>query len=342
MDNQSKGGSLSSGVPPFLKGCSFIFSLSSLVHRLRRHGEVGAFLGLLIIFIVFSVMSPNTFLSFDNIGSILTSAASLGIVAIGVTFLMTSGEFDLSVSSTYAIIPMILAFLVNSGINPIIGLLAALLCAVLIGSTNALITIKGGIPSFIVTLGMMMFIRGIIFAVTGGIPVTYEGNMGLISFLNMRFGGSSFRIIIFWFIGLVILFAVILRHTKYGNWVFATGGNKLTARIMGIDTQKVKFINFIIASVLAGLAGIIGLGRFMVVEATLGRNLELEAIAASVIGGTHLMGGYGTIIGTAIGVSLVGMVRSGLVLVGAPSYWYRAFVGLILIIAVLVNKRIKS
>jgi simple sugar transport system permease protein len=238
---------------------------------------------------------------------------------------------------------MILAMLVAQGFPPVIAFLIALIFAASIGFGNGFITLKMGIPSFITTLGMMMLVRGIILAITGGFPITYksQSTMDLIPLLNLRFGQTNFRASAIWFILLVIVFAFIMDRTRYGNWVLATGGDQGTAGALGVNWRKTKWINFILCSVLAGFSGIVNMGRFLTIEADLGEGMELEAIASAVIGGNLLSGGYGSIIGTLIGTSLIGMVRSGLVLAGAPVFWYRAFIGIILIIAVVINLRVQ-
>lgn len=305
--------------------------------------EFGALIGFSIVFFSFALYIPRSFLSLENLGSMVTMAAQLGIMAVGVSFLMISGEFDLSVGSVYCFSPMILAMLVGHGIPPWIAVLVGLLFAAVVGTSNGLITLKMGIPSFITTLGMMMLIRGIILAITGGFPITYkpQSPTDLVSMFNVRFGDTNFRASAVWFILLVIVFSFILDRTKYGNWVLATGGDKDTAGALGVNWRRTKLVNFIVCSILAGFSGMVNMGRFLTIEADLGDGMELEAIAAAVIGGNLLSGGYGSILGALIGTSLIGMVRSGLVLAGAPVFWYRAFIGIILIIAVVINLRVQ-
>lgn len=146
---------------------------------------------------------------------------------------------------------------------------------------------------------------------------------------------GDFRSNALWFIALTFLFHFILNRTKYGNWVYATGRSPDIPRALGVYVFKVKLVNFVISSALAGFSGCIALARFRIIEPVAGIGLELEAIAA-VIGGTSLAGGVGTIIGASLGAFLVGMIRVGLVLAGAPAYWYIGFVGLILIVAVVI------
>ena len=209
------------------------------------------------------------------------------------------------------------------------------------GYLNGIITIKTQIPSFITTLGTKMFWRGILLAVTGGFPIMLSRRITWLKFFGGRMT-THFRYSGLWFIVLSILFLIILERTKFGNWVFATGGNPGAAKALGVPINGVKLTNFILSSVLAGIAGITTFARFKIVDPTLGMEMELEAIAAAVIGGTLLTGGYGSILGAFIGAFMIGMVRNGLILAGAPAYWYRAFIGVILIIAAIINAKIRK
>ena len=310
------------------------------IKKIMRYSELGAFLAFAGVFIVFSIISKN-FLTVSNFVSIFTISAELGIVTVGVTFLMITGEFDLSVSAVFAIVPMFVILFTGTGIPVVLSFIIAMVIAGGIGYFNSLVTIQFEIPSFITTLGMQMFWRGILLAVTGGFPLYYKASKKFIYF----FGGRTFwdiRISGLWFILFMVIFSIILTNTRYGNWVFATGGNKAVAKALGVNANKVKMMNFITASMLAGFAGMANLGRFKIVDPTLGVGMELEAIAAAVIGGTFLNGGYGSIIGAFIGAFLIGMIQNGLILAGAPPYWYRAFIGIILVVAAIVNMRIKK
>ena len=208
------------------------FSLETFLTWLRRHPEFGAFAGTVVVFIGFSITATR-FLTPDSFAGILTVASELGIVAAGITFLMISGEFDLSVGSV-------------------------------LGVAASLIVTKTGIPSFITTLGAMMFWRGILLAVTKGFPIQFFPKTlpPMFFALNGRFVGQ-FRTSALWFLGIVLLINLILVRTRYGNAVYATGGNRDAARVLGVATDKVKLVNFVISAVLAGLAGCIQFARFL-------------------------------------------------------------------------------
>ena len=313
-------------------------NLSLSLSRIRRWPEFGVILAFSTIFMVFSLLAPK-FVTLRNLTGIFTIVSELGIITIGVAFLMIAGEFQLSVSSVYALSGFLFVTLANS-FNSLLALIITLLAAACIGFLNGTITLRAGIPSFITTLGTMMFLRGIMLAVTGGRSVVYNGDL-IVPTMLTRFIGRGFRPSHIWFLALALFFSLILTRTRYGNWVFATGGKKEVARAMGVNVNRVKVVNFMISSVMAGLAGCIVINRFGVANASFGMGMELEAIASAVIGGTFLMGGYGTIIGAFFGAFLMGMMRTGLVMVGAPAYWYQAFVGAILVIAATINIKLR-
>ena len=313
-------------------------NLSLFLSQIRRWPEFGVILAFSTIFMVFSILAPK-FVTLRNLTGVFTIVSELGIMTIGVAFLMIAGEFDLSVSSVYALSGFLFVTLANS-FNSLLAFIITLVAAGCIGFLNGTITLRARIPSFITTLGMMMSLRGIMLAVTGGRSVVYNGDL-IVPTMLTRFIGRGFRPSHIWFLALAVLFSLVLTRTRYGNWVFATGGKKEVARAMGVNVNRVKVINFMVSSVMAGLAGCIVINRFGVANASFGMGMELEAIASAVIGGTFLTGGYGTIIGAFFGAFLMGMMRIGLVMVGAPAYWYQAFVGAILIIATTINIKLR-
>jgi len=300
-----------------------------------KYRELGVLISLVTTLISFSFLSDK-FLTTTNLASIMMLSSELGIVTVGMSFLIISGEFDLSVGSTFALSALLLGRSMEANLHPILGISVALMVAALIGFCNGIITLKTGISSFITTLGTMFAVRGAVLAITYGYPARYEGPSLMLDVLGGKCLGN-FRVSIIWFIIIALIFAIILGYTRYGNHVCATGGNKEVARAVGINTFKVKLQNFTILGFLSGLAGCITFGRFRFADALLGSDLELEAIASSVIGGCYLFGGYGSILGASLGAFLVGSIRSGLVLAGAPPLWYRAFVGCILVIASVIN-----
>lgn len=315
--------------------------LRRTVNRLvRRHPEVGVAVALLILIGYFAASSPN-FATLDSATGILTVAANSGLVALGVCLLMISGEFDISVGSVYLIATLIFIKSANSGVAPPLAFLLTLVACGLIGALNGIIVVKGGISSFIVTLAAMMFYRGLHIIWTGGFSVTYLADK---SFLVLVAGNpfSMFRNTIAWWLLVGLILHVVLTRTRYGNWIFATGGNKEAARNVGVPVQRVKIINFALCSLLAGMSGALNIARFMTSQSQLGMGLEFEAITAAVIGGCVLAGGAGSIVGTIMGAVFMSVIRSGLIMLGYSSYIYMPITGIVLLLAVIINRAVSG
>lgn len=304
---------------------------------LLHHREVGVACALIVVFSVFFSMKRE-FLNPGTLGDIVTIAAELGVVAVGASFLMISGEMDLSVGSNFALGGMILAMLITKqNWNPILAFIFAISCSAGIGALNGLVTLYARIPSFITTLGAMMFWRGVALYLTQGWPISIFENIPLLGWLGGDRIVSTLHISAIWWLAIGILFWIILQKTPYGNWVFATGGKRGAARALGVPDVKVKLINFTLIGLLAGLGGCFQLGRMGSMSPVWGQDLALEAIAASVIGGNSLNGGVGSILGTMLGAITMASIRIGLVMIGAPAYWYMSFVGFIVVAAVALN-----
>ncbi|MGQ9623430.1 MAG: ABC transporter permease [Candidatus Caldatribacteriaceae bacterium] len=300
--------------------------------------EISSLIMLFVVVLVFFILSP-LFLSRENVGIVLEIIPELGIVALGVTMLMISGEFDLSVGSLFAFCPIMISLFVSGGVHPVLSIALALFLSLLLGGLNGIVTLWFGIPSFITTLGTMLIWRGAVLLISGGWPPPFSSILP-IAFLVGKIG--FFRASIFWFAGITVLLWFILERTDLGNWMFATGGNQVAARAMGIDTGKVKLANFMLCSLLAGFAGVIQSFRLETTLPSMGNGLEMEAIAATVIGGTSLAGGVGTVVGTVIGSFLIRIIDNGLVMARAPSYWFRVFIGIATILAVILNTFVRE
>lgn len=303
---------------------------------IRRIPEVGIFSTLVILVAIFSIGAEH-FRTVDSYTSILTVAANVGIVALGVGFLMIAGEFDISVGSVYLIATLFFAQMANAGVVPWLAFGVTLgLCAG-IGLINGLITINLRIPSFVVTLAAMMFYRGLHIILTRGFSVSYKADP---AFLDVVAGitFSLMRNTVIWWIALAIVLQIVLTKTRYGNWVLATGGDAAAARNSGVPVSRVKVVNFCLCSLLAGFAGAANMARFMTSQSQLGMGMEFEAITAAVIGGTLLMGGRGSMVGAVLGAIFVSVIRSGLIFFGYSSYIYMPVTGIILMLAVIINR----
>lgn len=304
--------------------------------------ELGVLIALLAIIAVFTLLN-RAFLTLDTFGDILTQAAELGVAAVGITFLMIAGEFDLSVGSNFAFAGVLLALLVTRhGLAPVAAVGLALAAAGTIGLLNGVVTLATRIPSFITTLGTMMLWRGLALALTGGWPITILTTSTMLDVLGGRAVYSTVRVSALWWLIVTVIFWILLAKTAYGNWVFATGGKREAARALGVPVRRVKLVNFTLAGFSAGAAGFMQFGRMGSMSPVWGDGLALEAIAAAVIGGTSLMGGAGTILGTVLGAITMAAIRVGLVMVGAPSYWYTAFLGAVVVVAVVLNVKLEE
>lgn len=300
--------------------------------------ETSSLIMLLAVIVVFFAIAP-LFLSKENLGVILEIIPELGIVALGVTMLMITGEFDLSVGSVFAFCPIMMALFMDWGINAVVAVICALVIGVGLGALNGFVTLTFGIPSFITTLGAMLIWRGGVLLLTGGWPPPFPVAMSTAALVG-RMG--ILRASLIWFGLITVLLWFILERTDFGNWMFASGGNPVAARAMGIDVRKVKLANFMVCSLLAGFAGIIQSFRLATTLPSMGNGLEMEAIAATVIGGTALSGGVGTLIGTVVGSFLIRMIDNGLIMARAPSYWFRVFIGIATILAVILNTFVRE
>lgn len=302
--------------------------------RIRRIPELGVLISLIVVSVVFIIISEGNFASVRNVASLLAIGAELGIVTIGIAFILISGEIDLSVGSVYGMSALFFVVL-SSQVGTVAAFFIAVGLACLVGFCNGLLVIKTEVPALIVTLGMSMFVRGVIYFSTEG----FTRNIPTDFFTELLAGSLVGRFLIstLWFLILAVIFTIVLKLTSYGNAVLAVGGNKEVATAMGINVNGVRLTNFILCAGLAGFAGTISASRFHTVAATTGQFLELEAIAAAVIGGCLITGGHGTIIGACLGALLIPAVRAGLIMGGAPAYWYQAFVGVVLVAAAILN-----
>jgi simple sugar transport system permease protein len=298
--------------------------------------ETGALVATLAVFVFFALWADN-FLTTQSVASTVTIAAELAIVSMAVTLLMIAGEFDLSVGSVLGFSSMIVPWLVvNHDVPIILAVLAGLGAALTIGFINGLVVITMRIPSFIVTLGALLFWRGVLQVITEGFPVVVP-NSQVWDVFSYRFE-SGFNVSALWFAAMAVVLAYLLTTTKTGNWIFASGGNERAARGMGVPVDRLRLALFMLTAFSAGLAGLIQAGRFNSVDSLRGDGLELQAIAAAVIGGARLNGGYGSVIGTALGCLMIGMIKNGLALGGVASFWFQAIVGLLIVGAVIVNQ----
>jgi len=311
----------------------------------------GPLASLVVIGILFSIFVPH-FFSLRSVSGIINAATLTGMVTIGITLLMISGEFDLSVGSIVAIGAYAFAFGTTELDSPLLAVALGLLIPALLGAINGLIFVWTEIPSFIVTLGTLYIYRGAVWVLSGGQLIqtlekqaVYTVFNGRLDVLNSLLPGANFRTSLLWLLGVTTLFQYILVRTGYGNHVFAVGGNPLGALAQGVNIKRVKVINFIISGTLAGLTGILLFSQYKSVRVATGAGMELSAIAAAVVGGTLLTGGAGSIWGALIGAILISTLRTGVVLMNIPfipADNFEAVVGATIIGAVILNNWLRS
>ncbi|MER8942809.1 ABC transporter permease [Mesorhizobium sp. M0915] len=256
----------------------------------------------------------------------------LGLIALTMTLLMTSGEFDLSVGSVFGFAPVVMWTLYNSGTTSLeIAFLVAIFASGVIGLFNGVFVTRLKIPSFLVTLGMLLVVRGTALFVTSGFPqgTWSTGDHWLATALVGDTYAGPFRLYmsLLWFVLAVLALGYLLTQTKFGNWIQATGGNPNAARARGVNVDRTKVALFMLSSMVAAFAGIISSIRTAAANPNSGAGYELEVIAMVVIGGTALAGGRGTIVGTLIGVLILRVMRNGIVLIGVPGLAYNIFIG---------------
>jgi simple sugar transport system permease protein/ribose transport system permease protein len=312
------------------------------MRRFFKRTEATIIIGCVLIFVIFAIVDTDGWFNFFTIRNITRFTSILGLVAIGEALLILTREIDLSVGSVYGLVGI--AFIsLEATLGIPISFVVALSLAAGIGLLNAVLVLRGGLSSMIVTLGGLFFYRGAIYVSTGGTVRFFTSETERQWFVQVFGGNWLFRLEngFWWFLLAVIFFTYILFRSRYGNHLLAIGGDPLSAASRGVPVQSVKAISFVMCSLLAGFAGIITLANEPRTHVTIGQEVELEAIAAAVIGGVLLTGGRGSIIGAALGAFFLTAVRSELIALGAPSNWYISFVGFVLVFAAVVNTSIQ-
>lgn len=305
--------------------------------RLRRLlvvSELGIGLVIVALLVIFYFVNPSI-LSAAGMGALLRAMAFVGIIAIGQTLLLIAGELDISVGSVAGLCAIIAAYLMHDVHWPVsLSIAAAVLAGAVVGLVNGLLAVRVGIPAFIVTLGMLYIAKGFTYLISAGYPI-YPLPKSITAFGRSSPLGVSWA---FWvFLGLAVVFQLMLSRTVWGRAIYATGGNAEVARIAGIRTHRVKIACYMITSMLAALAGILLMAQLNVGQPEIGQGWELEVMASVVIGGVSLFGGLGTVTAAVLGLLLMQVVRSGLVLSNVNNHWQTVSVGAIMVAAVALD-----
>ncbi|MDB5095735.1 MAG: inner-rane translocator [Cyanobacteria bacterium RYN_339] len=292
-----------------------------------------ALAGLLILCTLLTIRTPN-FLTVDNLFNVARQISINGVVAVGMTIVIVTSGIDLSVGSVLALAACVMGLLMVKGVGIPLAVLAGLAVGGLAGAVNGLMITKLKITPFIATLGMMSVARGLALVMTDGQPVDALPE----AFTNVA--GNIGRVPIPLIIMLLVAAAgaAVLNQTRLGRYAFALGSNEEAVRLSGVNVDGYKLAIYSLSGLLAGGAGMVLAARLGSAQPTGGGLMELDAIAAAVIGGASLMGGRGTIFGTLVGVTIIGVLRNGLVLLDVSAFWQQLVIGVVIILAVAVDQ----
>lgn len=308
--------------------------------RLRKQAWFAPLLALLLVYLLFAALAPETFARPINLVTMARQTVVVGIAAAGMTLVIVSGGIDLSVGSSVALTTVVLARALNAGASPwtasLLAILVALSGGLLIGSAVSWLRIT----PFVVTLGAMTILRGSAKGLAGEqkVDANAQGLDGLLGVLPPERSWMLFPAGVWTLIGVLILTAALLRYTRFGRHVFAVGSNERTARLCGVPVEAIKLGAYGLAGALAGLAGVMEFATLTVGDPTDSVGLELEVIAAAVIGGASLQGGEGSILGSVIGAALMTVIKTGCVHLGLPNYVQEVVTGVIIVVAVGLDR----
>ncbi|EOU1999079.1 TPA: ribose ABC transporter permease [Clostridium perfringens] len=292
-------------------------------------------IGLVLLCIVITIVTPN-FLSVSNITNVFTQVSVNVIIAIGMTFVILTGGIDLSVGSTLAISSAVGASIVKSTGNVFLAIIVAAVIGIAVGLINGLLVSKGKLQAFIVTLATMTIFRGATLVFTDGTPISKLPE-AFVKIGNGKLGFMPIPVIITIIIAIIAVYA--LSQTRFGRYLYALGGNEDASRLSGINTDKIKTLVYVVSGFASAIAGVIITSRIGSASPNAGTGFELDAIAAVVIGGTSLAGGEGTITGTLIGALIIGVLNNGLNLMNVSPFYQSIVKGLVILIAVLLDKK---
>ncbi|MFC4693416.1 MULTISPECIES: ABC transporter permease [Geodermatophilus] len=324
----------------------------SVVSRLLARPEIGALAAAIAIFVFFyAVAAP--FRSLPAFATVLYASSTIGIVAVGVALLMIGGEFDLSSGvavTTSALAAAMLTYQLS--LNMWVGVLFSLAVALVIGFVNGYLVVRTGIPSFLITLSTFFVLQGVNLGVTKIVTGTVAtpnvsdidgfDSARAVFASDIDLGFITVKITVLWWLLFVAVASWLLLRARAGNWIFAAGGNQASARAVGVPVPKVKIGLFMGVAFLAWFLGMHLLFNFSSVQSGLGVGNEFIYIIAAVVGGALLTGGYGSAVGSALGAFIFGMTTQGIVFAGWDPNWFRTFLGVMLLLAVLVNLYVKN
>lgn len=298
--------------------------------------EMGVYFVLILLIIIVSIGSGGTFLKVQNITNVLRQTVWVGIMTFGACFVFCLGGIDLSVGSTYGAVGLAISFLMLGGIHPLLAILVGLLLGAVIGAVNGILIYKVHIVPFIATMAIMCVTRGLMEVATKGVPISGV-NMYIMRLLGQGYIGVIPVPVIIALI-FFLLCAYLLKKTKFGRYCLSIGSNEEAARLVGINVERIGIMAYIFTGVMCAVSGVLVTGRLEGAMPTAGDGYELDVIAAAVIGGTSLNGGKASMTGCLVGALLMAIVRNGMNLLHIDTYWHEVVMGLIIIIAVVVDQ----
>jgi len=299
--------------------------------------KLGPLLAFILLFIVVAILNP-AFIAPLNILNLLRQISINALIAFGMTFVILTGGIDLSVGSILALSSALMAGMIVSGFDPILAIFVAAILGAVMGAINGLLITKGKVAPFIATLATMTIFRGLTLVYTDGNPISGLGN----NLAFQLFGRGYFLGIPVPAITMMITFGIlwfILHKTSFGRKTYAIGGNEKASFVSGVKVDRVKWMIYSLAGLLAALAGAILTSRLNSAQPTAGNAYEMDAIAAVVLGGTSLSGGKGKIFGTLVGALIIGTLNNGLNLLGVSSFYQQVVKGIVILIAVLIDRK---
>ncbi|SJM35976.1 ABC transporter permease [Mesorhizobium delmotii] len=292
-----------------------------------------------ILACLFLSVATDSFATTKNLYNITRNVTFVAIVALGMTFVIITGGIDLSVGSVLCLCSMVLAVTMHAGYGIEIGIAAAIATALIIGAFNGVLIAYLGFPPFVVTLGMLSIARSLAMVASNN-TVVFQFGPDHDKLLALGGGAFVFGIAnpVLYTILLALITGFVLRWTKFGRHIFAIGGNEHAATLTGVPVRQIKVAVYMISALAAGLAGIIQTGWLGAVTTNLGNGMELQVIAATVIGGANLAGGMGTAFGAVVGAALIEVIRNSLGLLGINAFWQGVFIGGAILLAVLFDR----
>ncbi|MBZ9746395.1 ABC transporter permease [Mesorhizobium sp. CO1-1-7] len=292
-----------------------------------------------ILACIFLSFATDAFATSKNLYNITRNITFVAIVALGMTFVIITGGIDLSVGSVLCLCSMVLAVTMHAGYSIEIGILASIATALVIGAFNGIFIAYLGFPPFVVTLGMLSIARSLAMVASNN-TVVFQFGPDHDKLLALGGGAWVFGIAnpVLYTILLALITGFVLRWTKFGRHIFAIGGNEHAATLAGVPVRQIKVAVYMISALSAGIAGIIETGWLGAVTTNLGNGMELQVIAATVIGGANLAGGVGTAFGAIVGAALIEVIRNSLGLLGINAFWQGTFIGGAILLAVLFDR----